>query len=330
MIIIKKDFKILICILCIALIFTSCQSKKINKGKSVKKNVSAVASYNTVKVKRDIVSRIIKSDGTFISNNDVYLNFYNGGGYVKKIYVKTLDKVKKGQLLCELDTDSIESDLKSAKSNLEIAKLNYEEAVSKNAPQKMLYELQFQVTKYECKVKKLQSKLDGAKMTSPCDGEIKFAKVMSIGDEVSEYDNIFVIMEKGSMLIKFTQEKAKDFKLGEKVTFTIGDAKYEGRVVTSIDEFVNDEKKPIIYVKPTSIPDDAKVGDSVYGEVYLYDKKNVLCLPKDAIRNSSNHPYVEVMKDGIKSERYITIGLEGDKTVEILEGLNQGEEVITN
>lgn len=57
----------------------------------------------------------------------------------------------------------------------------------------------------------------------------------------------------------------------------------------------------------------------------LEHKENVLCVPASAIHKSDNGLFVYLEKDGLLEMRYVTVGLEGDTLVEIVDGLEQGE-----
>lgn len=68
------------------------------------------------------------------------------------------------------------------------------------------------------------------------------------------------------------------------------------------------------------------------GTLYLNvgEKKNVLCLPENAIHTSEDKSFVYVLKDGIRQMQYVEVGLSGNGKTEILSGLTEEEQVVLN
>lgn len=316
----------------VSLILTGCNSTKtaVNKTK-VTTTKKITANYNVATIKRDTVTKTVVASAFFSSSSSVLVNCGESGGIIKKVYAKNNDHVTEGQLLCELDTDPIEYDLKSDNINLQIAKLDYDKAVADGAPQGALYEFQLKLLKEQGNVNKVQDQLKSAKVTATCEGDIVYAKTMAAGMELNPGETLFAISKKSSTIIAFdvktTSGANKDFKIGQNVVFSYNSKNYDGKVV-SVPSPLNKTEKSLIIIKPNSLPPTFKNGDSVSVELTLYNKKNVLCVPKEALKDLKNHAYVQILKDGIITERFITIGLDGKDVSEVISGLNEGDQVI--
>jgi multidrug efflux pump subunit AcrA (membrane-fusion protein) len=61
----------------------------------------------------------------------------------------------------------------------------------------------------------------------------------------------------------------------------------------------------------------------VHGEV-----KNVVAIPLRAVRGHDGQPYVYIMENGIRKQRFVEIGLNGGGMVEIVSGLEAGEVIV--
>ena len=63
--------------------------------------------------------------------------------------------------------------------------------------------------------------------------------------------------------------------------------------------------------------------------ITLNEKENALAIPSAALREKDNKEYVKI-KTGpnTAADHEITIGLETDTQVEVLSGLNEGDEVV--
>src|SRR5699024_7730065 len=72
----------------------------------------AEITYDVIEVKRGDVERKITGTGTFISVEQEPVFFKNRGGRFKACHVNMGDEVEKGQLLAELTTDNIQTDIK--------------------------------------------------------------------------------------------------------------------------------------------------------------------------------------------------------------------------
>ncbi|GIV01718.1 MAG: hypothetical protein KatS3mg015_0548 [Fimbriimonadales bacterium] len=65
-------------------------------------------------------------------------------------------------------------------------------------------------------------------------------------------------------------------------------------------------------------------------EFIISEKKDVLMVPSNAIHREDGETYVEVMVDGKPQKRPVKVGQVGDVNTEIVEGLQEGEEVVTS
>ena len=63
--------------------------------------------------------------------------------------------------------------------------------------------------------------------------------------------------------------------------------------------------------------------------VVLEQKDDVLWLPPQAIRTFEGRKFVVVQADGYQQRVDVTIGIEGDDRVEIEDGLEEGQTVVS-
>ena len=65
-------------------------------------------------------------------------------------------------------------------------------------------------------------------------------------------------------------------------------------------------------------------------EINTADKPDALTLPISTLKTDTNGSYVIVRNaDGSQENRYVTTGIYSDEYVEILSGLEEGEEVVS-
>jgi len=65
-------------------------------------------------------------------------------------------------------------------------------------------------------------------------------------------------------------------------------------------------------------------------EILDTEKKDVIMIPRSTIKSYLSRNYVGVLKNGIKEDTMIKIGLYGTDTVEVLSGLSVGDLVIVS
>ena len=105
------------------------------------------------------------------------------------------------------------------------------------------------------------------------------------------------------------------------------DVSYRENGVDNICETVverQDEEAGRAYLKLLT---DEMPENGMSGNIHLEiaQKENALCIPKSALHQSDKGPFVYLYQDGLLEMCYVTIGLEGENTIEITEGIAQGD-----
>ncbi len=80
-------------------------------------------TYTTVKVERGSLIQTVSETGTVKANKEINLNF-NSAGKISNIFVKVGDKVKKDQVLAELDSSDLLLREKEAEASLRVSQAN--------------------------------------------------------------------------------------------------------------------------------------------------------------------------------------------------------------
>ena len=110
-----------------------------------------------------------------------------------------------------------------------------------------------------------------------------------------------------------------------------GDEKEYNGTVAFIDPAETLISDVVYYKVKVAFSDSGQVKPGMTANVTIItdEKENVLFVPFRAVKSNNGDKYVEVLEEGIAKEQIIQVGLRGDEGIEIISGIEAGEEVIT-
>lgn len=206
---------------------------------------------------------------------------------------------------------------------------------------------QAQIGTIDAQIKRNQASLDTARtnldytrIVAPMAGEVTQITTLQ-GQTViaaQQAPNILTLADMSTMLVKAQVSEADVIHLhpGQKAWFTVlGDpqTRYEGTLkdVLPTPEKVNDA---IFYYARFEVPNPKgilRLDMTAQVHIQLTDVKNVLTIPLSALGDpiGNNRYNVRLLRNGETREREVVIGARNDTDVEIVKGLEEGDEVIT-
>src|SRR5699024_6030225 len=205
---------------------------------------------------------------------------------------------------------------------------------------------QAQIGTIDAQIKRNQASLDTAKtnldytrIVAPMAGEVTQITTLQ-GQTViaaQQAPNILTLADMSTMLVKAQVSEADviHLKPGQKAWFTVlGDplTRYEGQIkdVLPTPEKVNDA---IFYYARFEVPNPnglLRLDMTAQVHIQLTAVKNVLTIPLSALGDpvGDNRYKVKLLRNGETREREVTIGARNDTDVEIVKGLEAGDEVV--
>lgn len=185
---------------------------------------------------------------------------------------------------------------------------------------------------------KAQSDLSDRFLIAPLNGIITSVN-NKIGETTSPSQPVLVLLADSNKEIKVQVPEADIVKLavGQKADITLdalGSTEHFIGHISFIDP-ASTVIQDVVYYEVTVLFGQAderlKPGMTANVEVVTASKDNVLTIPWRSVKyNESHQPYVEVLRDDEVVIKEVKIGLRGDLgVVEVIEGLNEGEKVIT-
>lgn len=331
----------------------------------------ASVTYVTQEVKTEKITTSVTATGTIEPVTSVTVGT-QVSGIVAHLYVDYNSVVKKGQVIAELDKTNLMSELSSAKanlssmqSNMQYQKANYERyntlyqkgLISANdfEQARLSYEqAQQQVRTAAENVKKAQTNLGYATITSPIDG-IVLSKSVEEGQTVAASFNtpeLFTIAQdltNMQVIADIDEADIGEVREGQRVTFTVDaypDDTFEGRV-TQVRQEATTESNVVTYQVVISAPNanlKLKPGLTANVTIFTMEVNNVLAVPTKALKFVPNEKMLTEgqsiqdcqakekvwMQEGNVFKAYpVTIGISNGMLTEIKTGLKAGQKVIT-
>lgn len=300
----------------------------------------AQEQFDAVVAAKGNIQTSLKGNATFVSAKVETLSFKGNGGRLKSINVKLGDQVKAGDLLAELETGDLDLQLKLQRLNLERAGLLYKEATMSGANETDLRLREIDLEREKISYGAMEDRLSQAQLYASISGTVIFVESLKTGDGVNTYQSIITVADPSSMQLSYAAGNAKDLfpvEVGMPISLRYKGKDYTGQVLQSpssapiTDDKAKAEKnETTIILSMDNQPEGVHVGDVADVTIELQKRKNVIILPRSAVRTYMGRFYVQVADGDRRKEVDVEVGLTTPTQVEIVQGLKEGQQVILN
>ncbi len=295
------------------------------------------------KVTRGSLKATVSASGVVEGDKQASIHFQSPGK-VSWVGVTEGEEVKRGQALAKLDMVQLNSSLQISLSNLRAAEATlgrvYDGVKGHDGDESFTQKETRTLAEaakdnaYESVISAQQA-LSNSTLISPFNGV-----VVSISDNITPGVNIAlsdtIVVADISRFKFIAQVDEVDYgkiTLGQKAEISLDafpDEVFEGNVSYIGKSGVKTAGGGVTI--PIEIHFDAKGNNMVVGlsgdvEFIVEEKNNVLVVPREYVKNSGGNSFVYVMKNGNQEERTVKTGLSTLSQIEIIEGLEEGEEV---
>jgi len=275
-----------------------------------------------------------------------------GGGQVKAVFVKRGDRVKKGQVLLQLDNSLIKQSVAAATQNIETVKAQAALAKSVYEKQKNLWEQnigsEIQLLTAKTNAEALGSQLKAAlEQLGMAKDQLSYTSVRSDVDGVAEEVNVKVgeiFMGPGQLKVvntdrlKLTSQVPENYagkiKVGTDVSLIFPDLnKSMDTKLTVVGNVIDPLSRSFFVEAKLPVNKDFRPNQLAQVKIKDYTKKNAISIPINIVQNDDKGKfvYVAAMESGklVARKRPVTIGEFYANSIEILSGISAGEQVVT-
>ena len=139
--------------------------------------------------------------------------------------------------------------------------------------------------------------------------------------------------DKASVDVTLSKYDYDTVKEGQSAEITLGDNTYQGTVTKMSHIAVQNEKGTPVISATVSIndpDDDIFLGVDAKVKIHAASAKNVVTLPVEVVNIGKDGSFCYVIEDGLVMKRDITTGISSEDYVEVIDGIKEGEEVISD
>ncbi len=197
----------------------------MKKAEAAANMPETVSQITAMTVKGQEWTPVITAVGSIRPNQGAMISA-QAAGTVTKVLVKSGDKVKKGQLLVEIDSSAERASLKATEAQLPAAQANYNRyrnlVASNSASKAELDNAQSTYNQLLATIEATKAQIERRQIYAPFDGEAGIVNV-NVGQYVTVGTEIVRVEDQSVMKIRFTlpQTNLEDIFVGQKVTATI-------------------------------------------------------------------------------------------------------------
>ena len=333
-----------------SLLLLSCRPSD-KEGKA--EEAFAATSVKVTKVIRQKISEKLFYTGTLEAWQKVSIT-PDVGGKIARIYVNEGDRVSKGQLLAEMDTEAIKLQLKQAEAGFAVAKAQHNDArtnmerMERLRQEKAVSEAQYeqgklafeaaeaQLAQAQAAVNLARHNLDVSIMEAPFSGVIA-SKNAEVGDVINPMMGSFGTTSGVLTLVDFSRIKIRvDVSSTDIMRISKGQVallrvpslpgrEFRGKV--SVVNLTADPQIKKFGVEVAVDNPDLALRPGTFGEITfeVSTHENALVVPQKAILENK---FIFIAEGGKAVKREVSLGLQNSTLVEVLDGISEGDLVI--
>lgn len=313
------------------------KEKQTQEVKEVAKQVDKI-NVNVITVGRENINTDYSANGTFLPKQEMNQSSEISGRIVS-VLVKEGSRVSAGQTLATIKRDAIEVDVTQAQNNLQNAIIDnqrYENAYKTGGVTKQqLDNSRLQLKNAQAAVRAQSVKVNDTNVRAGISGTIN-KKMVEPGTVVSPGTSMFEIVNINSLKLSVLVDESQVGKiaLGQEVAINVNvlpGESFSGRITFIAPKSDASLNFPVeIEIQNRGNLKAGMYATATFKTNHGAETQNMLTVPAEAFVNGVSSGQLFVVNNGIAKLIKVQTGkVYGDK-VQILSGLNGGEQVVTS
>jgi membrane fusion protein, multidrug efflux system len=289
----------------------------------------------TVVAREEVLDNVVVANGTIFANEEVIIAS-EMAGRVTKINFKEGDKVKKGTVLVRINDDEMRAQLQRLEYQRQLyqqsedrqRRLLAREAISQQEYDVALTQLNTSVAEIE----NLKAQLNKSIIRAPFDGTIGL-RYISEGSFIPVNTRIanLVNTHPAKLDISIPGRYSQSVRIGDKIRFVMeGSSKDHVATIYAIEPTIDPTTRTLqIRAITPNETDELMPGAFVTAELVLKQTEKAILIPTEAVVPELNGHIVYIHKNGKAQPQPVEIGTRNPQNIEIRQGLQPGDTVIT-
>lgn len=319
------------------IVMTLMNNKAKSKAKAEQSEISTTLPVQVQQVSYTQLQEDLTLIGTVLANNEVTV-ISETSGRIKQVNVKVGDNVSAGTLLVAVDDELRQAALLSAQANFDKSKADFDrtEALFK---EKAVTESQLDAAKLGLKAAEAQlitarRQAKDTRVTSPIAGQVT-ARPVDIGAQLNPGSPVATVVDISKLKVKVNVAEAEVFKLkeGDKVNITTEvypSTVFEGRIASISAKGDEAHTYPVEIALANSRNNPLRAGMFARATFASVKRDKFIAIPREALVGSVKDAQVYVVENGSTARlRRVSVGAEADGKLAIIQGLKEGENIVT-
>ena len=257
-------------------------------------------------------------------------------GVVENLVAEEGNRVRKGQLLLRLDQVEPDLQLRQTRAALEEAKANYERFAILHA-EKMVSQTEYETTRLrfentKIRLEEAELNLTYTRVQAPISGVVT-RRMVELGDLVRANQELFVIADLDKLLARIFIPERRMYQVrpGQEATIVVEalpERTFDGGIRMIGPEVIAESGT----VKVTlEVPAHGLLKPGMFATIRIItgSRPQTLVIPKKALVLETDDDDVFVIREGEVRQVSIELGYVEDDRVEVVSGLDEGDQVVT-
>lgn len=258
------------------------------------------------------------------------------GGRVVALRAKEGDRVSRGQLLVQIDAETLGADAEAAKVAYEAAQRDYQRF--KNAHEQggvtdqQLAAIHTQMVAAEGRYTAARRRLSDASVVAPTSGEI-YKSYVEVGSFVNPGAKLFEIVDDSQLKVSCYVTERQRLQLSKNQNVRIMSELFPSQEITGHISMIGDKANQALSF-PVDVMLDKETSQGLRPGMYVslsfggQTENTGILIPRNAIIGSINDAQVYIVRNGMAIRKAVTAGnIVGDH-IEIIDGLQKGDSLV--